>query len=166
MGIHLPEEAHMIRGTVTWLVGATLACAVLLTAAGAAYPHSHPWAGRAQTWQPPLERLQAALGLSDDQVGALRQLHEGRRAARRELFQNLQQARQALRELVYRGADEASIQAKTTELQELLTQAVQMRLDTMQGMAQILTPEQREKLLTLPPPMPWRRHGPRSFGQG
>jgi Spy/CpxP family protein refolding chaperone len=98
-----------------------------------------------------LQRLQTELGLSEDQVQAIRQLHVGQRDARRQLHVSLREARQELREAVLTGADASAIQAKTHEVQQLAAQAVQYRVDTLQAMSQILTPEQREKLRQLRP---------------
>jgi Spy/CpxP family protein refolding chaperone len=98
-----------------------------------------------------LERLQTELGLSEDQVQAIRQLHQGQRDARRQLHVSLREARQGLREAVLTGADATAVQAKTHEVQQLSAQAVQSRADTLQAMSQILSPEQREKLRQLRP---------------
>ncbi len=106
-----------------------------------------------------LERLQAALDLTEDQLNAIRQLHQGQRDTRRQLARQLHEARRALRDLVLQGADDAAIQAKTAEVQQLLGQMVQLGVDLWKGYAQILTPEQREKLAKLRPRMPWMRRG-------
>lgn len=101
--------------------------------------------------RPSLERLQKRLSLTDDQVQAIRQLHVSQRPAHHQLRTSLREARQALRDLVLTGADEAAVQAKTAEVQQLAAQAVQMRVDGLRAMAQILTPEQRETLRQLHP---------------
>jgi Spy/CpxP family protein refolding chaperone len=93
-----------------------------------------------------LQRLQTELGLSEDQVQAIRQLHQGQRDVRRQLHVSLRGARQELREAVLSGADASAVQAKTHEVQQLAAQAVQYRVDALQAVSQILTPEQREKL--------------------
>ena len=98
-----------------------------------------------------LQRLQTELGLSEDQVQAIRQLHQGQRDVRRQLHVSLREARQELREAVLTGAEESAVQAKTHEVQQLSAQAVQYRADTLQAMSRILTPEQREKLRQLRP---------------
>lgn len=99
---------------------------------------AHP--GRAS-----LARLQAELGLNDDQVQAIRQLHEGQRPARVQLYRSLHDARRSLRELIFTGGADEAIQAQVGQVQQLEGQAVQMRVDTLRAMSQILTPEQREK---------------------
>jgi Spy/CpxP family protein refolding chaperone len=98
-----------------------------------------------------LQRLQTELGLSEDQVQAIRQLHQGQRDVRRQLHGSLRGARQELREAVLSGADASAVQAKTHEVQQLAAQAVQYRVDALQAVSQILTPEQREKLRQLRP---------------
>lgn len=126
-----------------WLKGAMLGLGLALTTAGV--PAEAHMGERGLGW------LQTELELSDDQVQAIRQLHQGQREARRELHRSLREARTAVRELVLQGADEAAIQAKTAEVRELMGRAVELRVETLKGLAQILTPEQREKLAKLRP---------------
>lgn len=128
----------MTRVDSKWLKGALVGIGLAL-ATGAIPAEAH-MGGRGLAW------LQEQLGLSDDQVAAIRQLHEGQRDARRWLHRDLREVRKSLRELVLQGADEATIQAKTAEVQQLVGRAVQMRVEMLKGLAQILTPEQREKL--------------------
>lgn len=98
-----------------------------------------------------LDRLQAELGLSEDQVRAIHQAREPGGETRRQSARSLGEARRALRDLVLTGANEAAIQAKTAEVQQLLGQAVALRVQALQQLSQILTPEQREKLRALRP---------------
>ncbi len=98
-----------------------------------------------------LARLQAELGLTDDQVQAIRQAHDAQRPVRRQLHASLRDARRALRDMVLEGRDDATIATQAAEVQQLLGQAVQLRVDTLRSVTQILTPEQREKLKTLRP---------------
>jgi protein CpxP len=98
-----------------------------------------------------LPRLQAELGLSDDQVEAIRQLHEGQRDARRQLRQSLREAHRTLRQMVIDGVDDATVQQQTAALQQLLGQAVQMRTESLRAVSQVLTPEQRAKFRELRP---------------
>lgn len=125
-----------------WLKGAMLGLGLALTTA--AVPAEAHMGERGLGW------LQTELELSDDQVQAIRQLHQGQREAR-QLHRSLREARTAVRELVLQGADEAAIQAKTAEVRELMGRAVELRVETLKGLAQILTPEQREKLAKLRP---------------
>jgi len=79
-------------------------------------------------------------------VRAIHQLHASRWEARHQLRKSLREARRSLRDLVFTGADDAAIQAKTAEVQQLVAQGVQMRVEGLRAMSQILTPEQRDKL--------------------
>jgi len=92
-----------------------------------------------------LTRLSTELGLTDEQVQAIRQLHQGQRPARVQLHQSLRDARRSLRELIFSGGADEAIQAQVGQVQQLEGQAVQMRVATLRAMSQILTPEQREK---------------------
>jgi periplasmic protein CpxP/Spy len=98
-----------------------------------------------------LPRLQAELGLSDDQVQAIRQAHEGQRDARKQLRHSLREARRTLREMVIDGVDDATVQQQTAALQQLLGQAVQLRTESLRAVSQVLTPEQRQKFRELRP---------------
>jgi Spy/CpxP family protein refolding chaperone len=92
-----------------------------------------------------LPRLQAELGLSDDQVQAIRQVHADQRDARKQLRQSLRDAHRTLRQMVIDGVDDATIQQQTAAVQQLLGQAVQMRTESLRAVSQVLTPEQRQK---------------------
>jgi Spy/CpxP family protein refolding chaperone len=94
--------------------------------------------------------LQRRLGLSDEQMSALRQIRERDTEGRRELGRQLAEAQTALRQLALNGGEQAAIDAKAAEVQGLLARAVQMRVKQLQEMAPILTPEQREKLAQMP----------------
>jgi periplasmic protein CpxP/Spy len=96
-----------------------------------------------------LPRLQAELGLSDDQVQAIRQAHEGQRDARKQLRHSLRETRRTLREMVIDGVDDATVQQQTAALQQLLGQAVQLRTESLRAVSQVLTPEQRQKFREL-----------------
>lgn len=133
----------MAHGNSGWLKGAMLGLGLALTTV--AVPAEAHMGARGLGW------LRAELELSDDQVQAIRQLHQGQRDARRALYRSLREARAALRELVLQGGDDAAIQAKAAEIQQLLGRAVERRVETLKGLAQILTPEQREKLAKLRP---------------
>jgi Spy/CpxP family protein refolding chaperone len=98
-----------------------------------------------------LPRMQAELGLTDAQVQAIRQIHEGQRDARMQLRRSLHEARRTLREMVIDGVEEVTVQQQTAELQQRLGQAVQLRMETLRAVAQVLSPEQRQKLRELRP---------------
>src|SRR5262249_35646176 len=67
-------------------------------------------------------------------------------ADRKQLSQSLRTSQTQLRQLVLNGADPAAIQAKQAEVAQLLTQSVAMRVESLQAIAPILTPDQRAKL--------------------
>ena len=97
-------------------------------------------------WQ---ARLQQELGLSDDQANQMGQVFRRSMQAARPHYQAIRAARAELRRLVLTEADQATIQAKEAELQQLLAQTVQMRVQTLKEITPILTPEQREKFAQL-----------------
>jgi Spy/CpxP family protein refolding chaperone len=96
-----------------------------------------------------MPRLQAELGLTDDQVQAIRQAREGQRDARKQLRQSLRDAHRTLRQMVIDGVDDATVQQQTAAVQQLLGQAVQMRTESLRAVSQVLTPEQRQKFREL-----------------
>src|SRR5262245_37890557 len=130
----------MVKSLLAGMLAVPLVLAFTLAPAGAFPRHAG------------VARLKADLGLSDEQVQAIRQLHAGQREQR---HASLRQARQSLRELILANGSESDIQARTAEVQQLLGQTVQLRVQTLQGVAQILTAEQREKLAQLRPT--WHR---------
>ncbi|MEK7715624.1 MAG: Spy/CpxP family protein refolding chaperone, partial [candidate division NC10 bacterium] len=75
--------------------------------------------------------------------------------------QTLRQAQAELRRLVLSEADQASVQAKQEEVQRLLGETVQMRVNTLKEMTSILTPEQREKYAATAEQGRRSRHHPR-----
>lgn len=128
----------MAQSSPRWLFTGILSLALLaVLAAGPAW---------VEAARPSLERLQAELSLTDDQARAIHQLHASRWEARHQLHKALREARRSLRDLVLTSADDAAVQAKTAEVQQLVAQGVQMRVEGLRAMSQILTPEQRDKL--------------------
>jgi Spy/CpxP family protein refolding chaperone len=69
----------------------------------------------------------------------------------RETVRTLREARRALRDLVLADTDDATFTAKAAEVRELSGQVLEARARTLQEVARILTPEQREKLRELRP---------------
>lgn len=128
----------MVQSSPKYVLAGILSLALLAAVAAGPTP--------AQAARPSLERLQAALSLTDDQARAIHQLHASRWEARYQLRKSLREARRSLRDLVLTGADDAAVQAKTAEVQQLVAQGVQMRVEGLRAMSQILTPEQRDKL--------------------
>ena len=106
------------------------------------------------------QRFQQWLGLSDDQMQQIRALRANEGDAGKQLAQKLRSTQQELRQLALNGADAATLQAKEAEVQQLFGQMVQLRVKHLQGVAPILTPEQRQKLAenAWPGSGHWRGH--------
>ena len=97
---------------------------------------------RAQRWE---SHLQQKLGLTDDQLQAFRQVYANRDVdAQRQHARALRVAQAELRRLALNGADDATLQAKQAEVQTLLAQSTQMRLQMLRQVGPILNPDQRE----------------------
>ncbi|HEY7141234.1 MAG TPA: Spy/CpxP family protein refolding chaperone [Methylomirabilota bacterium] len=107
----------------------------------------------------PIERsaLREQLGLTDDQVNSIKEIRARHWQAMRETVRALRDARRALRDMVLADADEATFAAKATEVKDLSGQVMEARARTLQEVARVLTPEQREKLRQL---RPMRMHRP------
>ena len=107
----------------------------------------------------PIERsaLREQLGLTDDQVKSIKEIRARHWQSMRETVRALRDARRALREMVLADADDATFTAKAAEVRELSGQVLEARARTLQEVARILTPEQREKLREL---RPLRLHRP------
>lgn len=117
-----------------------IATLVTATALYAAAPQTGT--DRMHRWE---SHLQQKLGLTDDQLQALRQVYANRDVnAMREHFKALHTAQAELRRLALNGADDATLAAKQTEVQNLLAQSMQMRLQTLKQIGPILNPDQRE----------------------
>jgi Spy/CpxP family protein refolding chaperone len=101
----------------------------------------------------PIERpaLREELGLTDDQVNAIREIRARHWQSMRETGRALREARRALRQMVLADADEATFNAKAAEVRELVGQVLEARARTLREVARVLTPEQREKLRELRP---------------
>jgi hypothetical protein len=127
---------HIVRAAALTLV-ATL---VTATALYAADPQTAP--DRAKRWE---NRLQQKLGLTEDQLQAFRQVYASRDVeAHRQHHRALRAAQAELRRLALNGADDATLQAKQTEIQNLLGQSMQMRLAELKQVGPILNHDQRE----------------------
>jgi Spy/CpxP family protein refolding chaperone len=101
----------------------------------------------------PIERsaLREQLGLTDDQVTAIKEARARNWESMRETVRALREARRALREIALADADDATFTAKAAEVRELSGQVLEARARTLQEVARILTPEQRDKLRELRP---------------
>ena len=101
-------------------------------------------------------RFQQWLGLTDDQAQQIKAIRAKNADAWKQIGPALRQAQKDLRQLALTGADQATVQAKETEIQQLMGQMVQLRVKTLQEIAPILTDEQKQKLAQAP--MGPRRH--------
>ena len=133
--------------------GAVLgAMAVVLVAAGA-YAADPPAAPQEQhqrgAW------LQKKLNLTDVQAQQIREIRAKDFASQKQNWQTLRQAQGELRRLALSGADSRTLAAKQTEVQNLLNQTVQARVNTLTQIGPILSPEQREAYAQM------MDHGPR-----
>ena len=118
------------------------------------------------TQPPPGKRgdwLQQKLGLSDAQVQQLRDIRQRDFAAQKQNWQALRQAQSDLRRLALSNADPGAISAKQTEVNTLLAQSTQARVNFLKEVGPILTPDQREafaKMMDHPRGHHARRHAP------
>ena len=123
-----------------------LAAATLLLAGAAQAADGPRHGGEHRGWE---QRLQQRLGLTDQQTEAIRQIRERQAAAMKQHAQTVRQAQAELRRLVLGEADEGAIQSKLAELQRLLADGAQMRVDRLKELTPILSPEQRQRLAEL-----------------
>ncbi len=126
------------------IVSVTLALAGMATAASAA--QAPPGQAPHSRWE---SRLQQQLGLSDQQLQAIREVHQRDAEARRQHSQQLRQAQTELHRLILTGADDRTIQTKQAHVEQLAAQNIEMRANIWRQLAPILTPDQREKLAQL-----------------
>jgi hypothetical protein len=136
-----------------WPLAGVLSGLVMLV--GGATPSEAQLVRRVASIERPVLREQ--LGLTDDQVTAIREIRARHWQSMRETLRALREARRTLREMVLADADDATFTAKAAEVRELAGQALEARARTFQEVARILTPEQRQKLREL---RPLRLHHP------
>ncbi|HET9491745.1 MAG TPA: Spy/CpxP family protein refolding chaperone [Methylomirabilota bacterium] len=135
-----------MRTTVLFRAAAllTLSALAVSTAAFAQEPkRAH---ARHHAWE---ERLQQRLGLTDQQVQAIREIRTRNAEARKQHWQQMRAAQTELRRLVLIEADQASIDAKQAEVQQLAAAGVEQRVKMLQAITPVLTPEQREAFAKL-----------------
>jgi Spy/CpxP family protein refolding chaperone len=138
-----------IKTAATWALAAALGGTVLLnpvSPASAGPGSGHKW----------LERLQTKLELNDDQTRAIEAIYARDAETRRQLVRSMRQAQTDLRRLALNSTDPTAIQQKEAEVAGLLAQGVQLRVQHLQEIAPLLTPEQRDRFAELPmaPGMP------------
>ncbi len=138
-----------------WLVALLLGSTVVAAAGARAAetPAGPPHHGKM------MGRFQQELGLTDEQVKAIQEVHGRYAESRKQAWQTLRQKQGELRQLALNGGDQAAIQAKTAEVAQLLSQAITLRVQSLQEISPLLTQEQRDKLAQMGPRMHWHRGG-------
>lgn len=129
-----------MRRLVASIAGALALCIGLVAAAGPAAAADDAQRGR---WS---ARLQQRFNLTDDQMTGIRAAFQRHAEERRQLGQALRLAQTDLRQLALNGGAADAVNAKTTEVQQLLGQGVALRVKVLQEIAPSLTQEQREKM--------------------
>ncbi|MGH7309961.1 MAG: Spy/CpxP family protein refolding chaperone [Candidatus Rokuibacteriota bacterium] len=135
-----------MRATARLRTAALLAITTLAVSTTALATEPPPTHARHHAWE---QRLQQHLGLTDQQVQAIREIRARDAEARKASWQAMRQARAELRRLVLIEANQALIDAKQDEVQTLLAVALERRVKMLQAMTPLLTPEQREALAQL-----------------
>jgi Spy/CpxP family protein refolding chaperone len=135
----------------------TLTLVAAVFAASAVSAAEPPTAtGQPNRWE---SRLQQKLNLTEEQLAAFRQLHATRDVqAQRQQYKALRAAQGELRRLALNGADDATLQAKQAEVQNLLAQSMQQRLAALKQIGPILNADQREAFAKMMEGG-WRHHG-------
>jgi len=121
------------------------------------------WAGSADTANPARHgehKFQERLGLTDEQVAAIKEINGRRAAERKQIAQSLRQARVELREAALNGGD---VKTKADAVTTLVGQMTELHASTLQEISPILTPEQREAMAKISHGKHRHHHrGPRS----
>jgi Spy/CpxP family protein refolding chaperone len=143
----------MIGRHAKWPLAGVLGGLVIL-ATGLAPGDAHPTRHGVRTER---QTLRQQLGLTDDQVQAIREILGRQRTLLRETGRALWDARRELRAMALGDADDGALATKRAELQELVGRLTEARTQTLREIAAVLTPEQREHLKAL---QPFRRHRP------
>jgi Spy/CpxP family protein refolding chaperone len=120
-------------------LAATLATA---TAAWADAPHAGAVTG------PPGQRLQERLSLTDDQMAAIKEVSARHAAERKQLGESLRGARNELKLAALHGGD---VKGKAAVVTALVGQMTELQATTLQEIAPILTPEQRDAMGRMSP---------------
>jgi Spy/CpxP family protein refolding chaperone len=149
-------EVTSMRSSTPLRAALALVAATLLVAGAAQADETRHGGPKHRAWE---NRLQQRLGLTEQQTEALRQIREREAAAMKQHAQTLRQAQADLRRLVLTEADEGAIQSKQAEVQRLLADSVQRRVDHLKELTPILTAQQREQLAEL-------MNQPRRFHRG
>lgn len=153
------------------LLGLVMAGAALAQQAGGPPPHRESILtqdDRAAMGQIFWHRMQARLGLTDQQVTDIRALLDSQRTASRANVQSLMVARKEMRTLLQQPTvDSAAVQAAATQVKTQQAALFDARLQTQLALRGKLTPEQWQQWQTLRKGHggPWMRRG-HGFGPG
>jgi Spy/CpxP family protein refolding chaperone len=129
-----------------------------MTFVGSAILAASVWAARVDGGPGParagrgfdVARLQAELGLSDDQIADLQKMKSDGRSQAVQLRANLRTAHGELQDLLQAPAvDEKAISAKVKQVTDLEAAATQARVAQRLALRRILTPEQLAKMASL-----------------
>jgi Spy/CpxP family protein refolding chaperone len=150
----------MAQRRFSTLLGLGLAATLATTTAAA-------WAVTPQTGAttdpPGHPRFQQRLGLTDEQMAAIKEVHARHAAERKQLGQSLREARNELRLAALNGGD---VKGKAAAVTALVGQMTELHAKTLQEIAPILTPEQRNAMASMSPGGSHRYRGPRPAAQG
>ncbi len=115
---------------------------------------------------PNIERLAARLDLSDDQVAAIREIHEQGRLQSAELRKELMRLRNEVQgEMMQDDPSQKKVLALNAKMGELRTELRAQRLKNQLAVREELTPEQRDRMLLMREQGNHRRGG-RHSGRG
>lgn len=106
--------------------------------------------------------LQQKLGLTDDQMTKIRDIHTAQRDSQRQLYQNLRNAQIELRRAALNGQDTTK---QAAEVERLVALTLQARIQTLQQVGSVLTPEQREAYAKLGAGGGWHHRRPQGAPQ-
>ena len=135
----------MVQRRFPKLLGLGLSVALATTTAAA-------WADAPQTGTPKgspgHHRFQERLGLTDQQMAAIKEVNARHNGERKQLGQSLRDARNELKLAALNGGD---VKGKAAVVTALVGQMTELQATTLQEIAPILTPEQREAMAKMSP---------------
>ncbi len=136
----------MKRGQKNWPLAAGVLSGLMILVGGVMPGEAHPGRRPAHVDRQPLE---SQLGLTADQVQAIREVHGRHRPAIREAARALRDARRALRAAALNETDDAALAAQKAEVERAAARLLDERTQALREIASILTPEQRAELQQL-----------------
>lgn len=105
------------------------------------------------------QRFQQRLGLTDDQMAAIKAINARHADDHKQLMRSLRQAQQDLKQAALNGGD---VKAKSAAIASIVGQMTELRATTLQEIAPLLTPEQRETMAKMTYRGHWHRGGAQS----